>query len=148
MTHLVKKHDTGEYCLSEGDPSTLIKECEESGDQIILSWEKGERLHTLESYFSKVKSNDRQVIDGCRKTQTTKDEMTILVRRQYFEDREMITDLFEQDIISKGELRRFTKINRQAEIKQLEIVRDCFRFHSIINTVSYKNRLLLKRTKQ
>ena len=149
MTHLVKKHDTGEYCLSEGDPSTLTRKCKNCGDRdkIILSFEDDEKVKAFESYFSKVKKDDKQIIEGCRENDNTRDDMVNMVRISYGEDREMITELFEQDIISQGELRRLTKLNRQAELKQLELVRDCFRFHVIVNTVNYKNKLLLKRTK-
>lgn len=146
MTHLVKKHDTGEYCLSEGDPSTLTRKCEECGDRdkIIFSFENDKKVEAFESYFSQVKKNDRQIINGCRENDNTKDEMVNMVHLSYGEDRTMIGELFEQKIISQGELRRLTILNRQAELKQLKIVRDCFRFHVIVKNVNYKNKLLLK----
>ena len=150
MTHLVKKHDTGEYCLSEGDPSTLTRKCEECGDRdkILLSFENDKKVEAFESYFSQVKKNDRQIIDGCRKNNNTRDEMVNMVCLSYGEDRSMIGELFDQDIISEGEFRRLNKLNRQAELNQLKIVRDCFRFHVIAKKVNYKNKLLLKMAKK
>ena len=147
MTHLIKKHDTGEYCLSDGDPSTLTEKCNVSGDRIILSWNQGERVYALESYFSGLKKNDVEIIPYCRKKQIPKDEMVLEVHALYSEDRYMISNLFEQNIISNGELRRLTKLNREAEIRQLEVVRACYKYHSIIKNVNYKNKLLIKRTK-
>jgi hypothetical protein len=148
MTHLVKKHDTGEYCLSEDDPSSITKKCScGDSDVIILSWEEGKRKETIESYFSKVKKNGQSVIDTARENEDTSYEMASIVRILYSEDRNLITNLFEQKIISKGELRRLIKLNRQAEIKQLEIVRDSFKYHAIV-TVGSKNKLLLKKAKK
>ena len=146
MTYLVKKHETGEYCISDDDPS-LLKQCEESGDKVILSWEKGKKGSAFISYFSKVKHDAQTIIEGCREKQIDKESMVDIVRDTYNEDRNIITNLFEQNIISHGELRRLTKLNRQAEIKQLVIVRDCFRFHSIVKTTNYRHKLLLKKTK-
>ena len=146
MTHLVKKHDTGEYCLSEGDPSTLTRKCEECGDRdkILLSFENDRKVEAFESYFSQIKKDDKQIINGCREYENTREEMVNMVHLSYGEDRTMIGELFEQDIISEGEFRRLNKLNRQAELKQLKIVRDCFRFHVIVKNVNYKNKLLLK----
>lgn len=148
MTHLVKKHDTGEYCLSEGDPSTLIIKCKECGDRdkIIFSFENDKKVEAFESYFSQIKKGDRQILNVSREYENTREEMVNMVHLSYGEDRTMIGELFEQKIISQGELRRLTILNRQAELKQLKIVRDCFRFHVIVKNVNYKNKLLLKKT--
>lgn len=148
MTHLVKKHDTGEYCLSEDDPSSITKKCScGDSDVIILSWEEGKRKETIESYFSKVKKDGQSVVDTARENENTINDMVNIVRIMYGEDRKVITDLFVHSIISKGELRRLIKLNRQAEIKQLEIVRDSFKYHVIV-TVGSKNKLLLKKAKK
>lgn len=150
MTHLVKKHDTGEYCLSEGDPSTLTRKCVNCGDRdkILLSFDDDKKVEALESYFSRVKKNDRQIIDNCRENNNTRDEMVSMVRLSYGEDRSMIGELFDQDIISEGEFRRLTKLSREAEIKQLVIVRDCFRFHVMVKITNYKNKISLKMTRK
>ena len=136
MTHLVKKHDTGEYCLSEDDPSSITNE---SSNEIVLSWENGKRRESIESYFSKVK------VEGQNSYKEM--DMVNIVRNLYNEDRNTITKLFEQNFISKGELRRLIYLNRRAEIKQLKIVRDCFKYHEIV-TVGSRNRLLLKKAKK
>ena len=147
MTHLVKKHDTGEYCLSEDDPSSITKKCScGDSDSIIMSWEDGKRTAAIESYFSSIKKDGQSIINTARENEDTSYEMANIVRILYSEDRNLITNLFEQKIISKGELRRLIKLNRQAEIKQLKIVRDCFKYHVIVKNVKNKNRLILKKT--
>lgn len=144
MTHLVK-HATGEYCLSEDDPSSITKKC--SSDTVIMSWENGKRKSIIESYFSSIKKDSQSIVDYARKNNKEKQDMVNIVRFSYEKDRELISNLFEQEIISEGELRRLIKLNRQAEIKQLEIVRDCFKYHVIV-TVGSRNRLLLKKAKK
>lgn len=144
MTHLVKKHDTGEYCLSEDDPSSITNE---SSNEIVLSWENGKRRESIESYFSKVKVEGQIIISTARENSYIEIDMVNIVRNLYNEDRNTITKLFEQNFISKGELRRLIYLNRRAEIKQLKIVRDCFKYHEIV-TVGSRNRLLLKKAKK
>ena len=148
MTHLVKKHDTGEYCLSEGDPSTLTRKCKNCGDydKILLSFDDDKKVEALESYFSRVKRNEDQIIESSKENDNTREDMINMACILYGEDRDMIAGLFEQDIITEGEFRRLNKLNRQSEIKQIKAISECFRFHVIVKTSNYKNRLLLKRT--
>ena len=146
MTHIVRKHESGEYCLSEGDPSSITKKCScGDSDEIIMSWEDGERKTSIESYFSRVKKDGQEIIDIARTNGNTRQEMVDIVRLSYSEDRNIITGLFERRVITRGELRRLIKLNREAEIKQLKIVRDCFKFHVIVKPVGNKNKLLLKK---
>lgn len=150
MTHLVKEHVTGEYCLSDDDPSSITKKCEDCGDtdKILLSWDDEKRTETFEEYFSGIKKDGKTIISYCRANDITKQDMINIVNYSYNEDRNMISVLFEQDIITQGELRRLNIISRQAEIKQLVIVNECFKYHSMPRVVNYKNNMLLKKTRK
>lgn len=149
MTHLVKSHETGDYYTSEEDPLTITKKCN-CGDRdlIIMSWEDGKKKEALECYFSKVKRSDKEVIEKSRENNYSLQSAIKIANYSYLEDRNMITNLFEDKIITRGELRRLTKLNRETEIKQLEVVRDCFRFHTITASVGPKYKLLLKKAKK
>ena len=62
MEHLVSSH-LGGYYVSNNDVDDIEKVCEQCGDSdyVITSWEKGNKLKSLLSYFSLLKETKKDI---------------------------------------------------------------------------------------
>ena len=78
MEYLVKTHDTGKYYVSKDPISTIRETCPNCGswDNIILSYEDGEKDITLEEYFSKIHNDTISIINSTDAGLTKKDIIT------------------------------------------------------------------------
>ena len=63
-----------------------------------------------------------------------------MIHYSYEDDRNLISGLFECNIITEGDLRRLNKLNRRAEKKQLELVRESLKSQRPVRLVKTNNR--------
>ena len=145
MEHLVYIHDTCMYHVDSRTPEEITEKCEECGDSdtIILSWEEGQQKEALDDYFAKVYKDPMKLINKYTE-EMTRQELITGTRIYYASFREMIDNLFESRVISSGDLRKYTKLNRQAERKQLETI---IKNTSVFN-MGFSKKLTLKKNKK
>ena len=122
MEHLVESH-LGGYYVSNLDSKVITKYCEECGDSdwIILSWEEGHMIEALTNYFSYLKST-KEMIDNDRISGITKVEAIDNILYTYKGDRNIISNLFEDEIISEEEKKKLIKVNLQTMKSQITMV--------------------------
>ncbi len=140
MEHLVESHLGGFY-ISNNDPEFITETCEECGDSdtILLSWEEGHGKEALKEFFSELKRNN-EIIKRDYKKGISKQEIVQMIHYSYEDDRNLISGLFEYNIITEGDLRRLNKLNRRAEKKQLELVRESLKSQRPVRLVKTNNR--------
>jgi len=136
MEHLVKAHDTGMYYTSKDSISLIRETCPECGswDNIILSYEDGDKDITLEDYFSKSYNNENSILT-CTEAGLTKKNIIDNSINHFFHNEIMIQGLLESGVITKEESRKYLKISKQTERKELKRIRKSLRLH-----LSYKEK--------
>ena len=134
MEHLVKAHDTGMYYTSNESISIIRETCPECGswDNIILSYEEGEKDIALEEYFSKDYNNDLNIITSTEAGLTKKDVINTSITH-FFNNEQMIQTLLESDVITKEESKKYLKICKQTEKKELKRIKKSLRLHLSYN---------------
>lgn len=122
MEYLVESH-LGGYYVSNLDPQKITEYCEQCGDSdwIILSWEEGQMIETLKEYFSYIKMT-RETINMDRINGITKSEAIDSIQYYSEIDKNIISILFEDKIITEEEKRELMKINLQTKKRQISLV--------------------------
>ena len=107
MEHLVKEH-LGGYYISNKDPKTIEKHCDEcnDNDSILLSWEDGKKMEALLSFFS-----------------ITEEEITNLLDK-YNTNKHIINILRESKFITYFEKIKLLKQNATSLKKQLLTIKN------------------------
>ena len=134
MEHLVKSHHTGMYYTSNESISRIRETCPECGswDNIILSYEEGDKDITLEEYFSKDYNNDLSIL-ACTEAGLTKKDVINTSINHFFHNEIMIQGLLESGVITKEESKKYLKISKQTEKKELKRIKKSLRFHLSYN---------------
>lgn len=138
MEHLVKSHHTGMYYTSTDEISVIRETCPEPGcgswDNIILSYEEGEKDIALEEYFSKIHNDNISIIKSTDAGLTKKNIIT-LSAIHFGENEKMIHALYESGVISKEDMKKYLKLTKETEKKELKRINSSLRLH-----LSYKER--------
>ena len=103
MKHLVEGH-LGSYYVSDQDPEIIEEYCSQCGDhdRIIVSWKEGKKLYALLQYFADIKESNDSIIDSY-KNGISKEELIDGLMYEYDDDRNLIYNLDNLNIISKEE---------------------------------------------
>lgn len=130
MEHLVRAHDTGMYYTSNESIGVIRETCPECGswDNIILSYEEGEKDSALEEYFSKDYNNDLSIL-ACTEAGLTKKDVINTSITHFFHNEIMIQGLLESGVITKEESKKYLKISKQTEKKELKRIKKSLRLH-------------------
>lgn len=132
MEHLVMAHDTKQYYTSTADIGVIRKTCPECGswDNIILSYEEGKKDLALEEYFSKI-HNDNISILTCTEAGLTKKNIMTSSVVHFGQNEQMIHDLYESEVISKEDMKKYLKITKETEKKELKRINKSLRLHPL-----------------
>ena len=130
MEHLVMAHDTKQYYTSTADIGVIRETCPECGswDSIILSYEEGEKDIALEEYFSKI-HNDNISILKCTEAGLSKKNIIISSIIYFGKNEKMIHDLYESGVISKKDMKKYLKISKETEKKELKRINKSLKLH-------------------
>jgi hypothetical protein len=130
MEHLVKAHDIDLYYVSHDSVSVIRETCPECGswDNIILSYEDGEKDKALEEYFSRI-HNDNITIIKCTDAGLTKKQLITSSIIHFGKNEELIHGLYESDIISKEDMKKYLKLSKEKEKEDLKRIKKSLRLH-------------------
>ena len=127
MEYLVESHMGGHY-VSNSDPEIIEEYCEQCGDhdRIILSWEEGKMMEALLKYFSNIKMTDKQLEREKNNSILTVEEQIDDLAWSYDEDRYLIYELTEKNIIKLEEQRCLLKQVTIFQKKQFELLKSIY----------------------
>lgn len=140
MEHLVYLHDSGVYKIESGDSEDITGPCKECGErnEIYLSWYEEERNEVLEKFLTGTDKDPTNIIKAYEKG-VTRDELISGTRIYFATFREVIDSLFLSESISEGDMRKYTRLNKMAEKKQLERIKRNIPIINIKSILKLKN---------
>ena len=139
MEHLVESH-LGGYYISDGDPEFIEAYCDQCGDSdnIILSWEEGQRLESLSEYFSRVKETNEQ-IEIQKELGVSTDDLIFSLTCYYDNNRCIINDLVGSGEITHEERLALLKLVSISQKKQFEILKSVYYSNGFIRIKKKNN---------
>lgn len=126
MEHLVESHVGGFY-ISDQDPSIIEAYCEQCGDydRILLSYEEDQKLEALKNYFSNVKKGLEQ-LEKIKSQSIDREEIIISLMWDFDDDRLLIEELNDSEIIDKKEKLLLLKQVGITQKKQFELLKKVY----------------------
>lgn len=138
MEYLVESHMGGHY-ISNSDPEIIEEYCERCGDSdtIILSWEEGKKIETLLDYFSGVKIPYEQLERYKKDSILTKEELIDNLSWAYDEDRFLINELAEINVIASDEQEVLLKQVNIYQKEQFELLKSIYYPNGFVRVKKY-----------
>ena len=126
MEHLVESHVGGFY-ISDQNPSVIEEYCEQCGDydRILLSYEEGHKIEALKDYFSNVKQSLEQ-LEKIKSNDIDREEIIISLVWDFDDDRLLIEELSDSEIIDKKEKLLLLKQVGITQKKQFELLKSVY----------------------
>ena len=123
MEHLVESH-LGGYYVSNLDPKQITAYCESCGDSdwIVLSWKEGHMIEELTQYFSELKHSKEQIEKEMQEGITKKEAIESVLYEYSYGDKNIIENLYEEEIILEDEYKKLLKENLKAQKSQIALV--------------------------
>lgn len=126
MEHIVESHVGGFYISNEN--SSVIEEyCEQCGDydRILLSYDEGHKIEALKDYFSNVKKTIEQ-LEKTKSQNTAREEIIISLMWDFDDDRLLIEELSDSEIIDKKEKLLLLKQVGITQKNQFELLKSVY----------------------
>ena len=93
-----------------------------------MSYEDGDKDIALEEYFSKIYNDDLSIIT-CTEAGLTKKDIINNSIIHFHNNEEMIQNLYKSNVITSKEAKKYLKISKQTERKELKRINKSLRLH-------------------